>query len=441
MKRGKESWRQGNGNGPTTLMHLTASPCHGGPERQMLGLAQELSAGYKSIFASFLEEGRCWDFIRQAQSQGFQAHALRFDTPRVLAALQELVGLLRDQKVSILFCHGYKAGILGRIAARRVGIPVVAVSRGWTGESLRVRIFEFLDRLNLRWMDRVVCVSKGQAEKVRCAGMREGKITVIHNAIRPERFADPDPAYRELLCRMFPEPPDLVVGAAGRLSPEKGFDILVAAAAQVLAAPRSVFGTRDAAASPLARSGREVGGEGGNSPCSPLLAPCSVGFVLFGDGPLRDSSARQIAACGLEGKFILAGFRPDLDQFLPHLDLFVQSSLTEGLPNVILESQAAGVPVVATSVGGTPEVIEDGLTGYLVEPRNAHALAKRIADMLADPARRREMGAHGRDKVRQLFSFAQQGREYLHLLGSLLPSRGTLIRQGQPALAETGPEE
>ena len=86
-------------------------------------------------------------------------------------------------------------------------------------------------------MDKVVCVSEAQAQAVRRAGVRDDRLTVIHNAIRFERFANPDPAYRDLLCRMFPEPPALIVDAAGRLSPEKGFDILIDAAAEVLRSP------------------------------------------------------------------------------------------------------------------------------------------------------------------------------------------------------------
>jgi len=365
------------------ILHLTASPSYGGPERQMLGLGEELSGVCKSIYASFLEEGRCWDFVRQAQSQGFEAHALRYDTPRLLAALGELVGILRTAQASMLFCHGYKAGLLGRIAARRVGIPVAAVSRGWTGESRRVRLFELLDRINLRGMDRVVCVSQGQAAKVRRAGVRGGKIAVIHNAIRPERFDHPDPAFRARLLGMFPQAPALLVGAAGRLSPEKGFDVLIDAAAQV-------------------------------------VSSANIGFILFGDGPLRESMAQRIAVRGLNGRFILAGFHSDLDCYLPHLDLLVQSSHSEGLPNVVLEACAASVPVVATAVGGTPEVVQHGENGLLVPPGDAAALGANMLDLLSSESLRTAMGRRGREKVRSDFSFAAQANAYLQLLSPLI---------------------
>src|SRR5207245_1276817 len=144
------------------IVHLTASPFLGGPERQMLGLAQSLAADCRSVFFSFAEDGRCRPFLEEARRQGFEAHALKGDTPHFAAAVDELADQLRHLRADVLCCHGYKADLLGRWAARRHKIPVVAVSRGWTGENVRVRLFEALDRLHLRWMDHVVCVSEGQ---------------------------------------------------------------------------------------------------------------------------------------------------------------------------------------------------------------------------------------------------------------------------------------
>jgi len=377
------------------VVHLTSSRFFGGPERQMLGLAQHLPPEVRTTFVSFSETGLCRAFLAEACRAGLQGIALEHDTPRLLAALKELTALLRRLGADVLCCHGYKANLLGLLAARRIGIPAIAVSRGWTGENLRVRLYEALDRLVLRRMDKVVCVSAAQAEKVRRAGIRNDTIAVIHNAIRPDRFANPDSTCRDLLCRMFPVSPELIVGAAGRLSPEKGFSILIDAAAKVLASP--------GAPQPTANSPR-------------------IGFILFGDGPLRETLAQRIAARGLETRFVLAGFRPDLDRYLPHLDLFVQSSFTEGLPNVILEAQAAGVPVVATSVGGTPEVIEDGRTGWLAPSGDAAALAERITSALSDDTARERRSSEGRAYIEEQFSYPAQARSYAKLFRQLVGS-------------------
>jgi glycosyltransferase involved in cell wall biosynthesis len=208
-------------------------------------------------------------------------------------------------------------------------------------------------------------------------------VVVIHNAIDPDRFAQPEPVYREHLLALFPRRPSLIVGAAGRLSPEKGFQVLVQAAARLAASNRG------------------------------------VGFVLFGEGPLREQLARDIAAAGLGERVLLAGFRADLDRLLPWLDVLVLPSFTEGLPNVVLEGCAAGLPIVATAVGGTPEIIEDGATGFLVPPRNAMALAERLQDVLTAPDGGRIVGERGRRRVLERFTFPVQAEKYRRLFAAL----------------------
>jgi glycosyltransferase involved in cell wall biosynthesis len=365
------------------VVHLTASTFFGGPERQMLGLAENLGADYQTMFLSFAEGGRCQAFLDEARQRGFPAAALRYDTPHFASMIRELAARLRKLHAKVLCCHGYKATLLGRLAARRAGVPVVTVSRGWTGESLRVRLYEALERLGLRWMDRVVCVSEGQAQKVRRVGVRAPRALVIPNAIQAERFAPPAPRQRQRLQELFRAPRTRIVGAAGRLSPEKGFDVLVEAAARLLR----------------------------NDP--------GLGFILFGDGSQREALTRHVAAAGISANFVLTGFRRDLDDLLPSLDLLVLPSFTEGMPNVVLEACAAGVPVVATTVGGTPEVIEEGVSGYLVPPGDAGGLATGIRDALASEERRRLLGQRGRERVLRDFTFAAQAGHYRRLFEEL----------------------
>src|SRR5204863_10123545 len=107
-----------------------------------------------------------------------------------------------------------------------------------------------------------------------------------------------------------------------------------------------------------------------------------------------------------------AGFRTDVDQLLPAADILAQSSHTEGLPNVVLEACAAAIPVVATDVGGTREVIDDGVSGFLVPAGNPSALAGRLASLVNSSELRHQMGERGRALVRARFSFARQAEEY-----------------------------
>jgi glycosyltransferase involved in cell wall biosynthesis len=368
------------------LVHLTASTFFGGPERQMLGLALAMPDHVRTTFATFSEGGRGGAFLDEVRKHGFAAVPLRNDFPRASATVSEAAELLRSAACDVLICHGYKAHILGRCAARRVGVPAVAVSRGWTGETLKVKLYEWLDRRHLRFMDHVVCVSDGQAQKVRnWCRVPAGRMTVIRNSARLGAFEHSDPAARDRLRTFFARDSAVsqIVLGAGRFSPEKGFGVLVEAAAG--------FCRNNAGA----------------------------GAVLFGEGPLRGALERRVAELGLRDRVVLPGFRTDLDALIGGSDVVVLPSYTEGLPNVALEASAAGVPVVATAVGGTPEAIADGVNGFLVPPGEPASIANRVGELLRDADLRARFGAAGRARMRERFTFQAQAQAYLRLLRSL----------------------
>jgi glycosyltransferase involved in cell wall biosynthesis len=369
------------------VLHLTSSRFHGGPERQMLGLARALPKSYTSLFLSFGENGGCEPFLAEARRQGFHAGRIAHDTPRLWAALKDVVAQLRALKPDVLLCQGYKANLLGRRAARRVGVPAVAVTRGWTGESRKVRLYESLDRFELPRFDVVVSVSEGFARRVRAAGVPESRLVIIRNSAREELFrpCDREAARARLLDLLpVPAPPGVrvVVGAA-RLSPEKGFHNFIAAAR--------------------------------------LLAPTdpTLRFLIFGQGVERERLERQVVESGLTGIVHVAGFRTDLDSILPGADLFAHASFAEGLPNVVLEASALGLPVVTTDVDGTPEVVTDGVTGRLMKPGDPARMADLIREVLADDAGRAAVAKAAYQRVREHFTFAVQARQYQELFASL----------------------
>ena len=366
------------------VIHLMASPFHGGPERQMLGLARYLPSDVESIYLSFAEHGLAQVFLDEVHRQGYQGKLLTQNTPHFFACVREVADELRRLQADVVCCSGYKPDLIGWRAARRVGIPVVSVSHGWTGATWKVRRYEALDRYILRWMDAVVCVSKAQADKVRRAKVPEAKIVVIQNAIGEDAFVKPNSECRAEMIGWFAQPPRWLVGTAGRLSPEKGFSVFIEAAALVAS------------------------------------ARLEAGFVLFGDGPLRADLDRLIVERGLQGRFVMAGFRNDLQRFLPNLDVAVMSSFTEGLPVILLETGAAGVPTVATAVGGIPEVIDEGQTGHLVPAGDAKTLAERIIGLLDNDSKRQAMGQAARARVRSDFSFAAMGQRYHDLFKKLI---------------------
>jgi len=367
------------------ILILTASPFFGGPERQILELSKTLRLRHPDIvctISSFSEKGHCRPFLEKAADSGFETIELANDFPHLFRAKNELKQILLDRRIDILLTNGHKARGVSCLLPKTPPIPKLTVSRGWTTENLKIRLFTLADYLLHRRADHVIAVSEGQAAKVIRSGTPPERVTVIHNAIRSERFdAVPDSAWGNKLRSLFPKPtPAFLLGTAGRLSPEKGFDLLIHAMRII----------RDHS--------------------------FSVGLAIFGEGFLRKSLEKQIRTQGLQDIVQLPGFTEELDLFLPHFDLFVQSSHTEGLPNVLLEAMAAKTPVVATNVGGTSEVVDDGITGLLVPPGDANALADAICRLLTVPERLTAMGNAARNRVQTLFTFENQADRYYELL-------------------------
>jgi glycosyltransferase involved in cell wall biosynthesis len=371
------------------IVHLTASRFFGGPERQMLGLACTLPSTYRSSFVAFSEKGGSQEFLTRVREQNFSGTQLQYDTPHIRGAISELTSLLREQKANILISHGYKSNLVGRFAARKLGIPIVSVSRGWTGENWKIRIYETIDRFQLRFMDRVICVSEGQAKKVRQVRVPNSKLHIIRNAARLQEFQESDPQYREYIRSFFPafQEGDLIALAAGRLSPDKGFDILINAV-------------------------RLVNQQLPN-----------VRFLIFGNGVERANLENQIRSLQLQDSIVLGGFRLDLDRFFPWADLVVLSSYTEGLPNVLLEASAAGRPIVSTAVGGTPEIVDHGKTGFLVPAGNVLMLAESLIQLGRDADLRMTMGKNARALVEERFTFEAQSRAYEKIFHDVIARR------------------
>jgi glycosyltransferase involved in cell wall biosynthesis len=374
---------------PLKIAHVTASPNFGGVERLILEICRSLqrTKGVENFIASFPEGGNAEPFLREVEKSAFPNYCFQNDMPHLIAAMFELIRLLKQHQIQILCAHGHKARMLGWFAAKYLRIPIIGISHGWTGENKKIQLYERLDKWMHRRMNHIVCVSQGQADKVIRAGTPASRVSVIYNAVRMERFDVPsDISFRHRMEAMFPTKPRLIVGAAGRLSPEKGFDILVNAVKTMLTEPQSL----------------------------------DCGVVIFGDGVLQESLQKQIDERGLSSSVVLAGFTDQLDQYMHHFDLFVQSSHTEGMPSVLLEAMSARTAVVATRVGGTGELVVEGSTGLMVPPNDPNALAEAMQKVLSDDDLRRTMGENGQRRVEQSFALDAQAEAYWELFERLM---------------------
>lgn len=384
----------------TDVVHLRPSNFVGGPERQILRYAgHEQNGPYRVAIASFCDGQEGAALLGAAEDRRIETLALSGGGLRDLSGLQEFIGYIRERAVKLVCTHGYRADLVGLLAARRCGIPVVWFLRGWTGENAKIRVYEALDRTLLRCADRIVCLSQLQADRVAGLGVARGKIRIVPNAVEPPGSTR-EQARGELRRRLGLAEGELLVGIAGRLSPEKGAHDLIRAVQQM----------------------------------APL--PAGVRFLLFGDGPLRGFLEQEIQASGLAAHVRLAGFHGDFPQLLPGLDLLVNPSHREEMPNVVLEAMAAGVPVLATAVGGVAEIAGPRQSVRLIPAGCPARMAEALAQLLGDAGQREALGTAGRCRIAGAYS-PQHQRDCLRRLYQEMI--GGPVRRG--GCDEAAPEE
>ncbi|MEO5935944.1 MAG: glycosyltransferase, partial [Terriglobales bacterium] len=317
-----------------------------------------------------------------ARTQGTKVISL---PPGSLAALRSLVKTLRATPTALICTHGYKADILGIVAGGITGTPVASFLRGWTGEDAKVRAYEMLNRAMLRFSDGIVALSETQRAQLAAAGFR-GKTQVVVNAV--EAVGGDAALPRGELRKRLGLPADaVVVACAGRLSPEKGTKFFVRMAKGL------------AAEFPL------------------------VHFVVFGDGRLRKELEAESAG---STQLHFAGHVQDFRELVAGVDILVNPSLAEEMPNVVLEAMSAGVPVVATAVGGVPEIAASARVMEVVPPGDVEALTSATGTLLREPAAAKALGEAGRARVIERYSPAMQKEQLLKVMRPYLPSAANL---------------
>lgn len=363
------------------VCHLIASNFAGGPEKQIVELSTRLPAlGWPVVIGAFRENRPTVEVIENARARGVPTFLIDTRSNFSPLAAVQLARHLRRHRVTLLVTHGYKSNLIGRLATAGTRVTQVPMVRGYTAEDWKVRLYERIDRGLLRRAPSVLCVSAATREMLVRQGVARERIRVLHNAVDDE--ISPAPLN---LAESFGLPPGArVIVAAGRLSPEKGHRYLVEA------------------------MGR-----------TPERVPPAV-LVILGSGREAERLGQQIAAAGLTGRVVLGGFRADVLRCLAGAELVVNPSLTEGMPNVVLEALALNRPVVATDVGGVRELITAGETGWLVPPADPGALAGAITEALDDAPRARARAEAGRRRVAASFSFSGQARRFAELCPELL---------------------
>lgn len=370
-----------------TIMHLIASNFYGGPEKQIVEHLIRLDKNYyRAVIASFSEGQRPNETLEWAKTAGLTYHGIPMSGPLDIRAQWKLNRLLRQEKVDLLCAHGYKACVMGWWAGLRLKIPILAFSRGYTAENIKVSFYEWLERRVIGRLVGIVFVSEGQRKKLKSFGIQGRKNWVVHNAVSIDRLGKGQATeLRGTVCKRLgiPENSKMIV-TAGRLSPEKGHRFLVEAIGKIVKKEKNTF------------------------------------FIFCGTGPSKNDLEKQARELGIYEQCRFAGFRRDLNEIFRVMDLLVLPSLTEGLPNVVLEAFACAKPVIATNVGGVPEIVEDGINGILVSSKRSDLLAEALERLVSSPKMARQMGQAGYCKVKSAFTFKEQTQKFEEIYHQIL---------------------
>jgi glycosyltransferase involved in cell wall biosynthesis len=270
----------------------------------------------------------------------------------------------------IVHAHDYKAAFYARRLARTERLIPMSTAHGWTGNSWRERLVYYpAERMILRTFSRIIAVSSEIRATLIRSGCDPRRVRVVLNGIDPREFRRAEDVASRIRASLGADPGDVVLGAVGRLERQKRFDVLLDAMKLLLAhRPR-------------------------------------LRLFVAGDGSLRRDLEDQVRRLGLADRCQLLGHRPDVCEVYQAFEVLVQSSDYEGTPTVLVEAMALEIPVVATDVGGTRELLQQGIHGLLVPPRDPAALAAAIEKTLDDRRTTAERVAAARKRVETDLSF------------------------------------
>jgi glycosyltransferase involved in cell wall biosynthesis len=330
-----------------------------GPGKQVLA-SQGPGLGARVRLAVFLRSASPTPFILAAQ-RTTPVLSIRDRFPGDPRTVTQLLRHAGAADVDIVQTHGYKPNVLMSLIAPRLKRPWIAFLHGETYENAKIRLYYRLERLAVRRASRVVVVSHAMAARAKLMGIPPTKLHVIHNAclVEPASATDGAIPARDSAA---------VVGIVGRLSPEKGVDVGL----EIHGAVR-----------------RRVPG---------------ASLVIAGEGPERSRLEVQARRLGVDDSVTWLGYREEVDGVYRSMSVLLMPSRSEGLPNVALEAFAHGVPVVASAVGGLPEIVSHGRNGYLVTPGDTASMVDHVVSLLGDRALRMRLGANAREDVERTFS-------------------------------------
>jgi glycosyltransferase involved in cell wall biosynthesis len=358
-----------------TICQLIQSLEPGGAELLAARIARQLREDRRFVFVCLETLGRLGE---ELQADGFPVHVLDKRPGVDWRVIRRLKSLILRERIDVIHAHHYGAFFYGAMARLPRGRPpILLTEHGRHFPDHPERSHRLFNPLLLGRGDRLVGVGEGvRLALIDNEGFPRDRVGVIYNGIDTAAFGDVGRLRREVRHELQLRPNDFAILQAARLQPIKDHATAIRAMSRVAA----------------------IRGD--------------IRLLVAGEGLSASEIDALTGALGLQTQVIRLGFRADVTRLLAAADLVLLSSVSEGIPLSLIEGMAAGLPVLATRVGGIPEVVEDGRTGQLVAASDDEAMAQQILRLAEDPVLREQMGQAGRQRANELFSEARMVAQY-----------------------------
>ncbi|MBI5788300.1 MAG: glycosyltransferase [Candidatus Schekmanbacteria bacterium] len=347
------------------MLYIIGDLAHGGAEKHLVHVLKNLNrTKFEPSVACFRKIGQYLPQVEALNIPVINLGVRKVYNFQGISKILSFSKFVKEQKIDIIHAYLYKANIFGTLVAKNVGIPVIISNRN-VNSLMRFRE-KLIHKKISALADKITAVSDEVKSQDLELGIPADKIITIYNGVEiPNRqLVDIPNKKRELGLNS----DDVVIGTVANLAPRKGHKYLLEAAAKIIA-----------------------------------VKP-SVKFLLIGDGGLKQELLETARNLKLGKNVIFAGHREDVAELLAVMDIFVLPSLGEGMSNALLEAMAAGLPCVATNVGGNPEVVQDGVTGFIVPPKEPDKIAEAVCRLLADKQMALALGMKGKKRVMSKFT-------------------------------------
>lgn len=369
------------------VLHLCSSLGMFGGENVLLSLAKEMrSSTFIPIVGVLRNSQNPHTEIADEASKNKIDNVIfpcngRFDLKTILL----IRGYIKSHDIKILHSHDFKSDFYGFLVSILTPIRTIATCHNWIASNGKVYFYNYIDQFLLRYFHFVVAVSPSVKNILMDKGVSPEKIAIIFNGVCIDSFHSNNSEKSIDLRREIGIPPDCpIIGTVGRLSSEKGYTYFLNAAKDVLEDYPNIY------------------------------------FLIVGDGPQRQELINLVSSIGIKGNVVFTGIRTDINRIYSLLDIFVISSITEGLPMVLLEALASRKPVISTNVGAIAQVIEHEVNGLFVEPGNIEQLADAIKTLLDNKYQSVTLAQRGYEKVSMYFSSKTMADKYIDVYQKLM---------------------